>query len=60
MLYEEYENLPAEVKAILDTYDEDTLNGYEECERINTNLNKIGWQCDYDLSATIFEVTTID
>ena len=51
----EYENFPQEVKAIVDTYN-DNENLYEECHRIKVELQQIGWTCDYDLSGEVFDV----
>lgn len=51
----EYDNFPQEVKAIVDTYN-DNENLYEECSRIKTELEQIGWTCDYDLSGEVFNV----
>lgn len=52
----EYDKLPEDVKAILNTYNDDCINIYDECRRIQSELNKIGWDCDYDLSGDIFDV----
>ena len=51
----EYEALPEEVKTILRTFD-DNKDLYKECVRIETQLAGIGYQCDYDLSGTIYDV----
>jgi len=51
----EYDNFPQEVKAIVDTYD-DNENLYEECHRIQVELEVIGWTCDYDLSGEVYDV----
>ena len=51
----EYDNFPQEVKAIVDTYD-DNKNLYEECHRIQKELEHLGWTCDYDLSGEVFDV----
>lgn len=57
MTAEEYDALPQEVKDIFNTHDGD--ESYEECERIKNELNQIGWTCDYDLGAVIFDVKPI-
>lgn len=49
----EFYSLPIEVRDILATVEDET---YSECDRINSELSSIGWSCDYDLSATIFDV----
>tara|TARA_R100000655_G_scaffold4938_3_gene15469 strand:- start:4200 stop:4538 length:339 start_codon:yes stop_codon:yes gene_type:complete len=51
----EYDNLPQEIKRIVDTYN-DNENLYEECSRIKTELEQMGWTCDYDLSGEVFDV----
>jgi hypothetical protein len=51
----EYDALPQEVKNILDSYD-DNEELYKECVRIETELSGINYQCDYDLSGTIYDV----
>ena len=51
----EYEALPEEVKTILSTFD-DNKDLYKECVRIETQLAGIGYQCDYDLSGTMYDV----
>ena len=55
MTEQEYELLPTEVKSIVDSWDENK-NLYVECARIKSELEEIGWTCDYDLSADIFDV----
>lgn len=52
---EEYDNLPAKIKAILDTHDENKCM-YKEAERILKELNKVGWTCDYGLCGEIFDI----
>lgn len=54
----EYDNLPQEVKAILDTYNEHK-DAYKECERIIEELNKIGYTADYYLDGVLFDVKRI-
>ena len=49
----EFYSLPMSVQDILATYEDET---YEECNRINAELNAIGWSCEYDLGAEIFNV----
>lgn len=52
----QYDALPQKIKDILSTFDEN-LDPYKECKRIQNDLEDIGWDCDYDLSGTITEVT---
>lgn len=47
----QYDDVPQEVRTILDTFNEDA-DAYRECERITKELNLIGWHTDYDLSGT--------
>jgi len=51
----EFYSLPENVLAILTTFDEEE-DGYAECRRIDEELKLIGWDCDWDLSAEIFDV----
>ena len=51
----EYEALPQEVKTILSSFD-DNEDLYKECVKIETKLTGIGYQCNYDLSGTIYDV----
>ncbi len=55
---QEYSALPQEVKNILDVATGD--ESYEDCEQIKTNLNAIGWTCEYDLSASIYDVKQLE
>ncbi len=55
---ENYETLPEGVKDIIDTWD-DNKNLYDECSRIQSELNQVGWTCDYDLSGEVFDVEPI-
>lgn len=51
---------PANVKEILFSFNEETDNSYTECNRIISELNKIGWNADYDLSGqfyTLYKLT---
>jgi hypothetical protein len=52
---EEYDNLPQEVKDILDSFDENK-DSYQECDRIIDELEDIGWTADYGLSGEIYDV----
>jgi len=54
----EYEDFPNEIKVIVDSYD-DNENLYEECARIKSELEQIGWTCDYGLSGEIYDVKQI-
>ena len=58
MLEVEYQNLPENVKGIVDSWD-DNEDLYEECSRIKYELNVIGWTCDYGLDGEVYDVTQI-
>ena len=47
--------LPDHIEAILDSFDENT-DAYQECRRIEGELNEVGYSCDYDLSGEIYTV----
>lgn len=53
---EEYDNLPQEVKDILDSFDMNEADSYEECRNIICKLEDIGWTADYGLSGEIYDV----
>jgi hypothetical protein len=57
-LFEDYENLPAEVTAILEKFDSDVLS-YKNCENLISELEKIGYSCEYDLSGELFNLIKI-
>lgn len=48
-LFEDYANLPEEVKEILTNYD--SKEGYEGCANLVKELEKVGYTCDYYLDA---------
>ena len=52
----EYENLPENVKSIVDSWDENE-DLYKECARIKSDLNLIGWTCSYGLDGMVYDVT---
>ena len=54
-LFEDYENLPTEVTAILEKFDSDILS-YTNCENLISELEKIGYSCEYDLSGELFNL----
>jgi len=49
---------PLEVQRILLSFDCDAPL-YTESRRVRKELNKIGWDCDYDLSGEICEVYSL-
>lgn len=54
-LFENYENLPTEVLTILDNFASEPCS-YKNCENLITELNKIGYSCEYDLSGEPFNL----
>jgi hypothetical protein len=51
----QYNTLPENVKAILDSHC--TMSDeYQECERLISELNEIGWNADYDLEGNLFNI----
>ena len=51
----EFDMLPIKVKDIINTYD-DNKDLYLECKRIKSELNLIGWDCEYDLGGQIYNI----
>jgi hypothetical protein len=51
----EYEQMPQEVKDIVDSWD-DNKNLYGECVRIKLELQELDWTCDYGLSGEVYDV----
>lgn len=52
MTPQQYDALPSEIKAILDSFDENA-DWYQECERISAELTLKGYVADYGLSGVI-------
>ncbi len=52
---EEYDNLPQEVKDILDSFDMN-IDAYQACDEVIDKLDDIGWTADYGLSGEIYDV----
>jgi hypothetical protein len=50
-LFETPELIPQDVQAILETFNEDTPNTYEELNRLTNELEAIGYTFDYYLDA---------
>lgn len=49
-MFECYNELPSEVQAVLDKYFEFDC-AYESCAKLISELEVIGWTCDYGLDA---------
>lgn len=58
MTAEDYDNLPDNVKDIINSFDED-LDSYVECERIISELNLIGYTAEYYLDGVLFNITPL-
>lgn len=58
--FERYDEQPKEVKAVLKKYEEfqDEMD-YKLCEALQKDLNAIGWDVDYELSAEPFNLRPI-
>jgi hypothetical protein len=54
-LFEHYEMLPDEVKAVLKKF-ETMDNSYKECDKLIEALKSIGYTCDYGLDASPFNL----
>ena len=55
MTAEEYDNLPQEIKSIVDSWD-DNESLYVECNRIQRELEEKNWTCDYGLDGMVYDV----
>ena len=56
---EEYDNLPQNIKDIIDTFD-DNQDRYKECGRIQERLEEFNWTCDWGLDGDIYDVRTLE
>lgn len=54
-LFDNYDALPNEVKAVLEKHSE-MDNTYENCDKLISDLNEIGYTCDYGLDAIPYEL----
>ena len=57
--FDNWDLLPLEVLTILEKYN-DLDNDYLNCQNLVNELNLIGWNCQYDLSATPYNLTKIN
>jgi hypothetical protein len=55
-LFEVYEILPEKVTTIIETYDENAGNLWDECKRIITELEQIGWTAEYDMAGDLIDL----
>jgi hypothetical protein len=56
-LFEHYDNLPKELKKVLDKYPE--VETYDDCEKMLKDMNKIGYTFDYYLDAIPYNLRKI-
>jgi hypothetical protein len=54
-LFNDYESLPLKVTNLIDSF-EGSNQDYSDCKVLSIALNKIGYTCDYDLSATPYDL----
>lgn len=57
-LFEHYESLPQEVQDVLVKHQEDD-NTYEACESLISDLEEVGYTCEYGLDASPINLTKI-
>lgn len=55
-LFEHYDELPEEVRDILNAFNEAKEENYEDCAKLVEDLEKIGYTCEYYLDATLFNL----
>jgi hypothetical protein len=58
-LFETPELIPNEVQAILETFDEESGNGYLELERLLAEIKPLGYIFDYFLDESVFGLRPI-
>ena len=58
--FEQYHLLPQEVHKLIMDFDKKGEFTYETCRKLIKKLNKLGWTCDYDLSATPFDLKPLE
>ena len=58
-LFETPEKIPAEVSKVLDLYILDEFD-YIACEKLKTDLEKIGYTVDYELDAIPYNLRQIE
>lgn len=55
-LLENFETLPENIQKILNSFNEETDNQYEECQRVVNELEQNGYTAEYDLSGELFDL----
>lgn len=59
-LFEDYENIPANVQSVLDKYEDAFMDGdYKELKKALTQLKKIGYTFEYDLDGQAYDLRPI-
>jgi hypothetical protein len=59
-LFEDYENIPANVQSILDNHEDAFMDGdYKELQKALTQLKKIGYTFEYDLDGQAYDLRPI-
>lgn len=59
MTEQEYNNLPQDIKDVVDSWD-DNKDIYAECRRIRSELEQMGWTCDYGLDGEVYDVRKVN
>jgi len=59
-LFETPELIPSDVQEILESFDEDTPNTYQELNRLVDELSKVGYTFDYYLDAEPYGLRPIN
>ena len=59
-LFEDYENIPANVQSILNKYEDAFMDGdYKELQKALTQLKKVGYTFEYDLDGQAYDLRPI-
>lgn len=59
-LFEDYENIPANVQSVLDNHEDAFMDGdYKELQKALTQLNKIGYTFEFDLDGQAYDLRPI-
>ena len=60
MTAESYDALPQNIKDIVDSWDEENNDKYNECARIIEELEAVGWTAEYGLCGEIHSVMSFE
>ena len=59
-LFEDYENIPANVQSVLDNHEDAFMDGdYKELQKALTQLKKVGYTFEYDLHGQAYDLRPI-